>query len=115
MFQPGHPKIPGSGRQADQITRATREVKAVFAKILQGNIHQYQEWLERVAKKNPAKALELMIEISKRFVPTLAQHHLEVDARVQIIPPTINIIADEDATIIDARDSADEADRKLTA
>lgn len=85
MFQKGH-----SGHYPkDGLTKHRKDVKRAFQELLELNTPQLQVWLEKVAEKNPAKALEVFIEISKRFVPTLTNTTIEGEITHVIQPPTI--------------------------
>lgn len=69
--------------------KSAEAIRRAYAEICQYNIPKIQEWLERVAEKDPAKALYFHIEISKRFVPTLAHVQVEGEITHTIQAPTI--------------------------
>lgn len=85
MFVKGQKKL----YPKDGLTKHRKDVKRAFQELLELNTPRLQEWLERIAEKNPAKALEVFIEISKRFVPTLTNTTIEGEVRHIIQPPTI--------------------------
>ena len=46
-----------------------KEVRELFLQLLEGNKGKIQEWLDEVAKDNPAKAIELILKISSYVIP----------------------------------------------
>jgi hypothetical protein len=49
-----------------------------FADPVRGNLDNVQLWLDRVAQDNPAKALVLMLQLSRYVLPELKAMALEV-------------------------------------
>ena len=75
-FTPGDPNINRNGRPKGAANRITEELKEAFAMLLENNLEQYQIWLAQVAENDPAKALDLAIRISERFVPMLSRQEV---------------------------------------
>lgn len=75
MFQKGQSGNP-NGRAKGSTNKITNEVKEAFGNLLQNKLPEFEQWLDRVAENDPAKALELAIKISERFVPTLARQEI---------------------------------------
>lgn len=73
-FEKGHPG--GPGRPKGSLDKVTREVKEAFAMVLQNKLPEFESWLERVAEDDPAKAIDLAIKLSERFVPALARQEI---------------------------------------
>ena len=73
-FEKGHPG--GPGRPKGSLDKVTREVKEAFAMVLQNKLPEFESWLERVAEEDPAKAIDLAIKLSERFVPALARQEI---------------------------------------
>jgi len=94
LFKPGQSGNPaGKPRGTKQITDDIREA---FALLLQSKIPELQDWLDRAAKKDPIKALDIFTRISERFVPSLQRtdHHIEgsgVMIPIQINLPQFNV------------------------
>jgi hypothetical protein len=44
--------------------------------LLQNNVPQLEEWINRVGERDPAKALEIYTKISERFVPQLSRQEV---------------------------------------
>ena len=70
-FTPGDPNINRNGRPKGAANRINAELKEAFALLLENNLEEYERWLERVAEQDPAKALDLALRISERFLPAL--------------------------------------------
>ena len=75
-FTEGDPNINRGGRPKGASNRINRELKEAFAMLLENNLEQYEEWLLRVAEQDPAKALDLALRISERFLPALQRREI---------------------------------------
>ena len=73
-FEKGHPGGPGRPKGASN--RITEELREAWAQLLENNIPYYEEWIMRVAETDPQKAMDLMIKVSERFIPTLARQEI---------------------------------------
>jgi hypothetical protein len=56
--------------------KATRDVRAAIAAFAEGNVDKLQGWLDRVAERDPAKAVELYARLLEYHVPRLARTEL---------------------------------------
>lgn len=74
-FEKGKSGNP-SGRPAGRANKITEELREAFAQLLGNKLPEFEEWLDRVAEQDPAKALDLAVKISERFVPTLARQEI---------------------------------------
>ncbi len=72
----GQPKVAGRKKGTPNI--ATKDIKEAFKLLVEENIDNMSDWLGRIAVKQPDKALLIMLEMSKRFVPTLSSGTLDV-------------------------------------
>lgn len=79
-FKKGKEKT--GGRQKGVQNTLTREIKDAFKDLLDNNTDKMQGWLDKVASKDPEKALYIMLEASKRFVPTLSSVKSETKVEV---------------------------------
>lgn len=75
-FTPGDPNINRNGRPKGAANRITEELREAFAMLLENNLEQYEIWLMRIAEDDPARALDLAIKISERFVPMLSRQEV---------------------------------------
>ena len=72
MFQPGQSGNV-NGRPKGSTNKIQDEVKQAFTMLLQNNVPQLEEWIGRVGERDPAKALEIYVKISERFLPQLSR------------------------------------------
>ena len=70
-FKKDDPNINRQGRTGPN--NATKKIKEAFALLLSDNLDEMSQWLNTVAQEDPKAAMELMIKLSERFVPKLAQ------------------------------------------
>lgn len=68
----GVPNAP-KGRKKGQLNIATRDVRAAVALIAENNVANVQKWLERTARKQPARALQLYLDLIEYHIPKLAR------------------------------------------
>lgn len=69
-------KKTGGGSRKGSPNKVTREVREAFRLLLEGNVHHMNGWLQKVAKDDPAKALELMGKLADYVIPRLARTEL---------------------------------------
>jgi len=63
--------IKYGGRQRGTANKATARLREAFTDLLEGNMGRLQELLDKVAEKNPQKALELLLKLSEFAIPKL--------------------------------------------
>ena len=75
-FTPGDPNINRNGRPKGSANRISEELREAFAMLLENNLEQYEMWLAQVAEQDPARALDLALKISERFIPALSRQEV---------------------------------------
>jgi len=70
MFKKGTSGNP-NGRPKGVPNKTVEDIKRTFATLLEHKLPEIEDWLNKIAEKNPDKAVELLIKISERFVPKL--------------------------------------------
>lgn len=88
------PPNAGKGRPKGAKNRVTRDVRAAIAELLQANVHKVPTWLDAVAKKNPARALELLIRLLEYHIPKLARSEMQLG--VEERPKDVYELTDEE-------------------
>lgn len=83
------PPNAGKGRKKGVPNKATRDVRAAVAEIAQSNVDNVQKWLSRVAKKQPARALQLYLDLIEYHIPKLARTEL---ANADGKPLTVEVV-----------------------
>jgi hypothetical protein len=64
-FSPGDPR---AGRPKGVPNKATRDVRAIFSAFVEANADKAQALFDRVATRDPAKALELLARFAEFVV-----------------------------------------------
>lgn len=70
-FSKGDPNIFKGGRVGPN--KSTKLMKEAFAMLVEDNLPKMDKWLSQIASEDPAKAMDLIIKLSERFVPALAR------------------------------------------
>jgi len=73
-FQKNDPNIKKGGRVGPNVS--TKRMKEAFAMLVEDNLDNMTLWLADIAADDPAKAMDLVIKLSERFVPALARTEL---------------------------------------
>lgn len=63
--------IKYGGRQKGTPNKATVKLREAFTELLEDNMGNVQELFDKVAEKNPQKALELLLKLSEFALPKL--------------------------------------------
>ena len=72
---PGNNYNP-NGRPKGSANETTRQIKEVFARILEGREGELSEALDKLRDKDPRSFLEMYVKISQRFVPEVSRAEL---------------------------------------
>ena len=75
-FQKNDPNINRNGRPKGSPNKITQELKEAFALVLERKLPDLETLLAQVAADDPAKAIELMLKLSNRFLPELSRQEL---------------------------------------
>lgn len=74
-FKPGQSGNP-DGRKKGSQNKYTKQVKEAMGMLLEGNLDNLSIWLAQIAAEDPAKAMDIIIRLSERFVPKLSQQQI---------------------------------------
>jgi len=80
-FEKGQSGNP-SGRPKGTPNKTTQEIRDAFQCFVENNVGNFEEWITRVAEKNPAKAIELINNLSEYILPKLSRQ--EVKAEIEV-------------------------------
>jgi len=72
-FTPGDPNINRNGRPKGSRNHITKVIEEQYANVLNNRLPDLQRWIEETAAENPAKAADLLMRLSERFLPILAR------------------------------------------
>lgn len=64
------------GRVKGTPNKATKEAREAFRRLVDGNSHRLQRWLDRIARDRPDKALELFMTMAEFVIPKLSRAEL---------------------------------------
>lgn len=57
------------GREAGTPNKLTRDARETFRLLFEALVPEAEGWIRATAKRNPAKAAELLLKVSEMFVP----------------------------------------------
>jgi hypothetical protein len=66
--------------------KTTKEIRDSFQFFIENNVPKFQEWIEEVAKTNPAKAIELVTSLGEYILPKLSRTEIEADVTAEVKP-----------------------------
>ena len=75
-FEKGDDRINRNGRPKGSKNKITEEIRAAFQMVLENRLPDLERLLMQVAHEDPAKAIELMLKLSNRFLPELSRQEL---------------------------------------
>ena len=85
----------GKGRPKGSPNKTTKEIREAYQMFTENNMDKFQEWIDTVAKKNPAKAMEIVLAMSEYFLPKLQRTEVSHEGEIDIKTPTINFTKSE--------------------
>lgn len=71
MFTPGNDF--GKGRPKGSTNKSSNAIREAYQKLLENNLDNMSVWLGDISKKDPAKAVDLMLRLSEYILPKLAR------------------------------------------
>ena len=72
MFQKGQSGNP-AGRKKGSKNIKTQQIREAYQKLTEDNLDSMSEWLNQIAQDDPAKAMQLMLNLSEFIIPKLAR------------------------------------------
>lgn len=80
------------GRPKGKQNVVTQEIKERFKAFVDGNFHQVQGWLDRVATKDPAEAARLYLQFSERVIGKMSNSTIDITTQGEKLSlPTIHV------------------------
>ena len=70
-FEKGHKGGPGRPKGASN--KITEEIREAYAMVLQNRLPDLDRWIMQVSHEDPAKAADILMRLSERFIPMLAR------------------------------------------
>lgn len=87
------------GRKKGTPNKATKDIRDVYSKLLKDNQNQLQTLFDEVAKKNPQKALELILKVSEFVIPKLKATEVTLQSEEQRQPLVVKIIESDNIAL----------------
>jgi hypothetical protein len=84
----GHTNNPG-GRPAGVPNKATRDIKEAYRMLIEKNLDNLTGWLEKIADKDPEKAIRIINDLSEYVIPKLARSEFTGSEGKDLFPPQI--------------------------
>lgn len=70
-FQKGRNKT--GGKKKGSQNKATKDIKEAYQQLIENNLDNLTAWLEKVAAKDPEKAIKIINDLSEYVIPKLAR------------------------------------------
>jgi len=85
-----------TGKKAGKLSKRgadtqLKELRDFYSNLLENNQDNIQNWFDAVAKKDPAKALELILKLSSFIIPKPRTIELKNSIEVDFNPIVINL------------------------
>lgn len=81
------------GRAPGTPNKATTEARQAIADFVDGNAHRLQEWLDKIAEKDPEKAFQLFQSVIEYSIPKLQRTDLNAKLSGNVkVDGTINFV-----------------------
>ena len=65
-----------AGRPKGSKNKITQEIREQFSNILENRMPLFDDWLMQTAQNDPAKAMEIVMKLSERFLPVLSRSEI---------------------------------------
>jgi len=78
-----------NGRPAGVPNKATRDIKEAYRMLIEKNLDNLTGWLEKIAEKDPEKAIRIINDLSEYVIPKLARQEHTGDGGKDLFPAQI--------------------------
>ena len=75
-FEKNDDRINRNGRPRGSKNKITEEIREAFQMVLENKLPDLERWLQQTAQEDPAKAIDLLLKLSNRFLPELSRQEL---------------------------------------
>ena len=109
-FKKGLPRAEGAGRKAGTPNKVNSEAREAITDLVCSNVSKLENWLNKVAEENPAKAFDLVIKMMEFVLPKQSRveyREPEIDkkqpSKIVVEKRNKTVSLDEVADMIDGR------------
>jgi len=95
-FKKADENINRDGRPKGSPNVKTEAIRDMFKSFIENNTPKFEKWISEVAEKNPAKAIELVSNLSDYVLPKLARTEIVGDEKQ---PLSIDLTKIDDKTL----------------
>lgn len=75
-FSKNDPNINRNGRPKGSPNKITEEIREAYAMVLENRLPDLDRWIMQVSHEDPAKAADLLMKLSERFLPALQRQEI---------------------------------------
>lgn len=76
-FVKGKPKTGGKKKGTEN--KASKDIKEAYRMLIENNLDNLTDWLNKVAKNNPERAIYILYNLSEFVIPKLARKEFAGD------------------------------------
>jgi hypothetical protein len=76
-----------NGRPKGRVNNSTEKIKEAYTDLIEGNLDNIQNWLNRTAATDPARALDFLIKLSPFVIPKKQQADITFENPINIVLP----------------------------
>jgi hypothetical protein len=86
-FESGHKKV--GGKKPGTLNKTTRDIKEAYRMLIESNLDNLTAWVEKIAEKDPEKAIRILSDLSEYVIPKLARSEHTGSEGKDLFPPAI--------------------------
>lgn len=86
------------GRPKGVVNKTTRDIKEAYRMLIENNLDNLTIWLEKIAAKDPEKAIRILADLSEYVIPKLARTDLTSDNKPLQREVDLSKLSPEEAT-----------------
>jgi hypothetical protein len=77
------------GRPKGALNKTTKDIKEAYRQLIEKNLDNLTAWVEKIAEKDPEKAIRILSDLSEYVIPKLARKEFTGEGGKPLFPPSI--------------------------